>query len=326
MTENGNGRNQVVPRASISRNRSLLRRRHARVHSVDHFALDVPDLPAPKRSTPFRLDGAEVPDGVQLSAGQGIVGSLREAPRRSLRYLSFGIDPSALRDLQTRLEAAGITLLDAPRRIDGDGLWFRDPDGVLIEVLAAARRAPEEKVEMQVRIAPAGTRRAEAEIGRRVSPRRLGHVLRFTTDLSRTIAFYEQTLGLRLADRSGNLVAFLYSPHGSDHHIAAFAQATRPGFHHASFEVPDIDAIGMGAAHMAEGGFTQGWGFGRHEAGSNFFHYIRDPFGSFAEYFCDIDYIPAGAAWQPRDIPPELSLSLWGPPVPDYFPENHEGD
>lgn len=297
------------------------------VHSVDHFALEVPDLAAAEQFyARFGLTVESVADGVRLSAERGVVGTLREAPRRALRYVSFGIDPPALRELQQRLEAGSVALLDPPHTVAGDGLWFRDPDGVLIEVLATERRAPGAKSDMQVRIAPAGTRRASEEIGRRVAPRRLGHILRFTPDLARTIAFYERTLGLRLADRSGDLVAFLYSPHGSDHHIIAFAQASRPGFHHASFEVPDIDAIGMGAIHMAEGGFTKGWGFGRHEAGSNFFHYIRDPFGSFAEYFCDIDYIPAGAAWEPRDIPPELSLSLWGPPVPAYFLENHEGE
>jgi hypothetical protein len=48
---------------------------------------------------------------------------------------------------------------------------------------------------------------------------------------------------------------------GSDHDVLVFAKSSRPGFHHAS---------------------------GRHEAGSNFFYHVRDPWGSFAEYFCDM--------------------------------------
>lgn len=61
---------------------------------------------------------------------------------------------------------------------------------------------------------------------------------------------------------------------------------------------------------MAQCGYGEGWGVGRHEAGSNFFYYVRDPWGSFAEYFCDMDYIPAGCAWDARDTPPELALAV----------------
>ena len=33
--------------------------------------------------------------------------------------------------------------------------------------------------------------------------------------------------------------------------------------------------------------------------GSNYFHYVRDPWGSFAEYSCDIDYIPKEQSHSP---------------------------
>src|SRR5207245_4510643 len=59
----------------------------------------------------------------------------------------------------------------------------------------------------------------------------------------------------------------------------------------------------MGAAKMQEAGWQPGWGLGRHVIGSNFFYYIRDPWGSFAEYFHDLDYIPEHCAWEPRDFP-----------------------
>jgi hypothetical protein len=37
--------------------------------------------------------------------------------------------------------------------------------------------------------------------------------------------------------------------------------------------------------------------FGRHVLESNHFHDVRNPWGGFAEYSCDIDYIPASQRW-----------------------------
>ena len=142
----------------------------------------------------------------------------------------------------------------------------------------------------------------------RVAPRRLAHVLLFVTDISRAIKFYRDVLGLRLSDRSGDLVAFMHGVHGSDHHMIAFVKSDGPGLHHLSWDVGSINDIGVGASHMAEKGFAYGWGLGRHVLGSNYFHYVRDPWGSYAEYSCDIDYIPVTQDWKDGDHPPEELL------------------
>ena len=63
---------------------------------------------------------------------------------------------------------------------------------------------------------------------------------------------------------------------------------------------------------------------GRHVLGSNYFHYIRDPWGSYAEYSCDIDYIPVTQDWQAADQPAEDSFYLWGPNPPEDFAKNFE--
>ena len=60
--------------------------------------------------------------------------------------------------------------------------------------------------------------------------------------------------------------------------------------------------------------------------GSNYFHYVRDPWGSFAEYSFDIDFVPHDLEWPAADHPPDDSLYVWGPPVPDDFITNHEQD
>ena len=88
--------------------------------------------------------------------------------------------------------------------------------------------------------------------------------------------------------------------------------------------VGSVDEIALGAAHMRDSGWQMGWGLGRHVIGSNYFYYTRDPWGSFAEYYHDLDYIPEECAWVPRDFPEEDSLYVWGPPLPQEFVENSE--
>jgi hypothetical protein len=75
---------------------------------------------------------------------------------------------------------------------------------------------------------------------------------------------------------------------------------------------------------MADKGFRAGWGLGRHVLGSNYFHYVRDPWGSYAEYSSDIDYIPVDHDWESGDHPPEDSFYVWGPVPPSDFAFNHE--
>ena len=75
---------------------------------------------------------------------------------------------------------------------------------------------------------------------------------------------------------------------------------------------------------MEDDGYKEGWGVGRHVIGSNYFRYIRDPWGSFAEYSAGIDFIGADVEWLPADHPLEDSFYVWGPATPDDFIQNHE--
>ena len=94
----------------------------------------------------------------------------------------------------------------------------------------------------------------------RTRPRRLSHVLMFTTDVRKAIEFYTRVLGMRLSDHSSDNIAFLHGIHGSDHHMIAFARSNAPGHHHFSWDVGSVDEIGAGAMHMLDKGFTKGWG------------------------------------------------------------------
>ncbi|PTN47287.1 metapyrocatechase, partial [Achromobacter xylosoxidans] len=150
--------------------------------------------------------------------------------------------------------------------------------------------------------------------------------LLFSADVVRATRFYVDALGLRVSDTSGDAIAFIHSPHGSDHHLIALAKSHGLGLHHSSWCVPSIDAVGQGMEQMGAAGYADGWGVGRHVLGSNYFRYVRDPWGSYAEYSYDIDFIAEGQKWPSGDYPPEDSLYVWGPALPPDFITNHERD
>lgn len=299
------------------------------VHSLDHFVFSAPDLDAAARFyDDFGLEVRRGDDRLHLhttghSHRWGNV--LRAAGAKRLQYLAFGAYPEDVDALKQRLAQQGIAVAEPHPQAETSGLWFRDPEGVLVHVLVAPKVSPETKVAAVPMAAARGAAAAPARSkAPKVRPRRLSHVLLFTSNVPRSWRFYSDTLGLKLADHSGDGIAFMYGAHASDHHMLAFAKSDGPGLHHSSWDVATVDDVGLGMEQMVARGHTQGWGVGRHVLGSNYFYYARDPWGSFAEYSHDIDFIPADADWCAGDHPPEDSFYLWGPPPPDYFIQNHE--
>lgn len=297
------------------------------VHSLDRFVLAVPDLdPAQRFYSEFGLDVQPSDNvlGLRTFGHDQQWGSLIEGKHKKLHHVSFGCYPDDLAYLQERAEANGVEILDPPRGFESNGFWCRDPSGLLLEIKIAAKTSPDHKTAATWSSSPEGTAGAPVRShAPRVRPRRLSHVLVFASDIGRSVDFYSTIVGLRLSDRSDR-VAFMHAIHGSDHHILAFAESSAPGLHHCSWDMSGIDDIGLGAMHMAGKGYTNGWGLGRHVLGSNYFHYVQDPWGSYAEYSCDIDYIPANKRWEAGDHLPEDSFYLWGPVPPEDFTVNHE--
>jgi catechol 2,3-dioxygenase-like lactoylglutathione lyase family enzyme len=299
------------------------------VHSLDRFALAVPDAGEAERFyRAFGLDVRRSGDMLLLYAfGDphcwGIVRG-DGAPKR-LQHLRFGIFADDRPRFADRIARLGIGCA-APPGSDGDGLWLTDVDGVPIELVVANKSSPDATSASAPATAPAGQGAAPARSAvAQVRPRRLSHVLRFTPDVTRMVRFCTEVLGLRLSDHSGEIIAFLHGAHGSDHHIIAFAKAETPGFHHSSWEVGSIDEVGCGAEQMRAQGYADGWGVGRHVIGSNYFYYVRDPWRSWAEYSFDIDHVPANIDWRAADHPIEDSIYVWGPPMHPEFVVNFEG-
>jgi catechol 2,3-dioxygenase-like lactoylglutathione lyase family enzyme len=298
------------------------------VHSLDHFSMSVPDLAAAKAF--YEAFGLDVrPQGNLLTiythGNAHRWGVLHEGPCKKLHYLSFGAFEDDLPKFRDHLARLGIERLPPPAGFESNGLWFRNHDGVPIEIRVAEKSSPNTKSLFRTESAPAATRgamsRSQAPV---IVPRRLAHLALYTADVTRAIEFYSKVLGLRLSDSSEGHVAFMHGIHGSDHHLIALALSGGPGLHHCSWDVGAIEDIGLGAMQMAAKGYTSGWGLGRHVLGANYFHYVRDPWGSYAEYSADMDYIPVDCDWPAADHPGADSFYLWGPVPPDDFVRNYE--
>lgn len=295
------------------------------VHSIDHYALNVPSLDeACQFFESFGLDVLREQNQLLLRAADGHVwAKIFPAATKSLAYLSFNCYEQDYAAFRQQIETAGGLFEDRPEA----GIWFRDPDGNLLHVKVGEKTMPDQKFDHHNTITPSNTRGATTRDAMApVRPRRLSHVLLFTPDVLGALHFYQEALGLKLSDKSMDIIAFSHAAHGCDHHLVAFAKSSAKGWHHAAWEVDSIDEVGAGASQMSAAGHVKGWGTGRHCLGSNYFHYVQDPWGSFCEYSADMDYISEGSEWPAGDYPPENSLYLWGPDVPDNFIFNTEAD
>jgi catechol-2,3-dioxygenase len=314
---------------------TIVKRPHVTaIHSVLRFALSVPDLDvAQAYFQTFGLSVERQSDQIRLfTQGQthcwGVVYQ-GHGPKKT-EYYTVGVYAEDEMALKNQVVAAGYPLTDPHPRSDGQGFWVADPDGVLIQVLVSDKVSPSSKAPREGSVfksnaiqVPVSPMRSEI---RTVHPQRLSHLLIFVTDVPRAVKFYTQALGFRMSDQSLDVIAFLHGAHSSDHHLLAMAKSNGPGLHHSSWVVPSIDDVGLGMEQMYNAGYRKGWGVGRHVIGSNYFYYAQDPWGSFTEFSFDIDFIGSDTDWPSGDYPPEDSMYLWGPAVPEDFIHNYEAD
>lgn len=301
------------------------------VHSVDEFVFSVPDLEAARQFyASFGLDVRDEDGGLALYAfgHPQRWGRIRQAAgRKRLLWLSLGIHAGDAPRFAERLDQQGIARITAPAGADDGGIWITGPDGLPLQLRAAPKSSPSAPAPQTPPQPCANAGRAPARSrAPRVQPLYLSHILLFSADVARATRFYVDVLGLRVSDTSGDVIAFLRSPHGSDHHLIALAKSGGLGLHHTSWCVASLDDVGLGMEQMSAAGHGEGWGVGRHVLGSNYFRYVRDPWGSYAEYSYDIDFVAPGAPWPATDHPPEDALYVWGPALPPDFITNHEQD
>jgi catechol-2,3-dioxygenase len=241
------------------------------------------------------------------------------AAKKRMHHLSFTIRPGDEGAFEEKLRKHGLELAAAPA--PRPGLWFQDPWGTWINL--SPGESPYEKQVVEPKRSGLDEHHWKS-LNRDPKPKRLGHMLMFTPDYEKSEAFFSEVLGLRTTDRAKGKVSFMAAGNGViDHHCFGLIPSTHRGFQHASFKVGGIDDIGFGAWRMRAAGYKETFGPGRHALASNLFHYIRDPWGSWIEYYADMDRI--SDAWQTRDWN-ELPY-VWGPEwAPEFWGKEMNGN
>jgi catechol 2,3-dioxygenase-like lactoylglutathione lyase family enzyme len=303
------------------------------IRSLQYVALHVPDMEMGRKfyetmGLEGRMEGEQA---VYRCAGRA-QDQLRLVPgeKKEIAWVTWGTRAGEIEQITANLKNAGVPLAAAPAGFENNGLWVRDPDGILVNVIVAD---PVEQTRPAVEINNPGTpyvrrgRRGAPNRNIDTRPRKLGHILKFTTDINRDIEFYTRLMGMKLSDRIGDeLAGFLRCGGDSDHHTLALASSEAPGLHHLSWEMGNLDQLRMCAEKMLAAGYQNGWGIGRHVYGSNYFHYIRDPWMGLNEFFWDIDFIPENAEWDIEKAEAnEESLFQWATEHPlEDFLKNYE--
>lgn len=266
----------------------------------------------------FRCDGQDH-DSIILIGG---------AVRKRFHHIRLRAD--GLDEIARAVPDAGGSIIRAPDGFDAQGLWVADPSGLMFHLVECpADAVPTPPLPFAINVPGRIVRRRRGAVlplaqTKAIRPVKLGHVVLFTTDVMASVKFVSDGLGMGLADHVQDLVAFTCARQDSDHHVVAFGKSEGIGFHHASFAVYDPDQVGRGGRALAQKAGRGNWGFGRHTIGSNYFHYVQDPWGSWFEYYTDIDHIDDYDQWTPTDYPLEDSMSSWGPDLPADFNRNYE--
>jgi catechol 2,3-dioxygenase-like lactoylglutathione lyase family enzyme len=222
------------------------------ITGLHHYALSVPGLDvADDFLRGFGLETAAEAGGLVARCPGRDQEQVRmiEAPAKKLHHLAFtatDLDP-----LRERLERAGVPEIDPPEGGTEHGVWFRDPEGTPIQLLETPPAKPRDIPEVLFNVGAVHHRfdTPAWQQAEDVLPRRLGHMLLFSGRHEQQVEFWTDVMGLAISDRITGKVTFLNTGAG-DHHVFGFITSSHPGFHHASYEVPSIDAIGAGANRM----------------------------------------------------------------------------
>ena len=310
-----------------------LRRKNALgIHSLNRFVFSVPDLdPAEQFYDAFGLDVRRDGDRLDLHTHGhahcwGSVhgdGAAEEAAVPELRRLRRRFRRAVAAHRCARRRASRI------RCPTGEGIWIarsrrhagparRRAEGVAV----GKRRRPRRRR----RSRPARARRRAARRPQPVRPRRL--VARAAVHAGRRApdrVLRATCSGLRLSDRSGDIIAFMHGPHASDHHLLAFAKSNAPGL--PSFELGRRQhrrRRPRRRADEATRATRKAGASGATCSARTISTTCRIRGGAGPSIRTTSTSSPADVDWPAADHPPEDSFYVWGPTVPDDFVINHE--
>jgi catechol 2,3-dioxygenase-like lactoylglutathione lyase family enzyme len=290
------------------------------LHRMSQFTLQVPN---PEDVISYYEDfGLENHGDGSLSTTEGGRQLLVEAaaPGAFRRVSTFTVGCDDEDDLG-RI-AANLKKLDVTFALEGNRLATADPLTQTRVVIAVEPRIEQKQFEPSAFNYPGNNSRFNeradgAKSDDRVRPRRLGHIVLGTPDFADSAKFFTEGIGFKVSDRGAGGTFLRCS---SDHHNLFIVNGPTVYPHHTSWQVDDLDAVGRGAMDMLEDRPERHvWGLGRHYAGSNFFWYLKDPSGTFSEYYSDMDCIVDDSLWKPENVEGARGLFRWGPPPPPSF-------
>ena len=304
-----------------------------RVHDLAIIEFGGPDADKAWRFfTKFGLSGTRDVQGNLLfsaEAGAPVCLIYRRAKKAVFIGPTFAVHS---RDELAALHVAAGATAPGPLALPGTptGVELSDPNGVSVKVAVFDDWRPLPDCGAPGLVNRGSNRpRVNAPIRPARSPSRvlrLGHMVLGTPEWERTARFYIDTFGLIPSDVQAlpdgrPAVAFLRCDRGgdpADHHTFVVGRLPFLDFEHAAFEVPDLDAVGMGAEILKDNGFRRAWGIGRHILGSQIFDYWFGPDGRKFEHFADGDLFDAAKPTRYHAMS-AAGLSAWGPPVPSAF-------
>lgn len=276
------------------------------VHRVVNLVREVPRFDMVRRFyTEFGLE--ETAPGVFSSAMGGEQLVLRPADSPAVVEINMAADePADLDAVAERLGALGVPVTRAGGAVEA----VEPVTGILVRV-AVGPRPPKE---------PAPTARTSVDRSDlmdrdRVRPLRLGHVVLGCTDVEEAKRFFLDGIGMRLSDY---VIGGPFMRFETDHHNVVLLPAPMTLLHHTAWKVHDVDQIGYGGSRMiANHPERHAWGLGRHAASANYFWYLKDPAGSFAEYYYSEmdDLADTPYFWDPVPGAGELPVAAWASPA-----------
>jgi catechol 2,3-dioxygenase-like lactoylglutathione lyase family enzyme len=289
------------------------------LHRLRSITIGVPD-PEPVRAFYRDFGLSETAPGRFASEDGGEQLRIERAAPRRLLAMEVGVDdPDDLACVAAGLAGLGIaaerseTALTAIEPVTGVRV------ALAVEPRVSQKAAPPLATNGPGRELRLDARSPAALATSRARPRRLGHVVIGSTAAAASRRFFVEGVGFRVSDEVPAIGAsFLRC--STDHHNLLVQPAPVAFLHHTAWEMDDVDAVGRAAAAMvAADPARHVWGLGRHGIGSNYFWYLRDPAGNFAEYSSDLDVIADDDAWKTASSTPAHPLAAWGPPVPAAF-------
>ncbi|HEY8153765.1 MAG TPA: VOC family protein [Myxococcota bacterium] len=289
------------------------------LHRLASLTIGVP-APEPVRGFYRDFGLAETKPGRFETADGGEQLRIQAAPWRRLLALAIGVDDADdLGRVAAALARLGVETERGERALEA----VEPVTGVRVRLAVEARVAQKPPSALALN-APGRTQRSDARSpavlpGASARPRRLSHVVIGSPDAPASKRFFTEGIGLRVSDEVPAIGAsFLRC--STDHHNLLVQSGPVAFLHHTAWEMDDVDAVGRAAAAMlAADPSRHVWGLGRHGIGSNFFWYLRDPAGNFAEYSSDLDVIADAEAWRVSASTGAHPLAAWGPPVPGAF-------